>query len=226
MTRSSFRAVALPLAVLAQAALLACKPVEPLVPVGLAVVQGNHQVAQAGSELPAQVVIRLVDIDGAPVPDFPVGFVVLHGGGTVTPSASPTDEFGEVKVKWTLGPNLADQVLVASAGTLAPAQIFASGLLPSDIVVAQGVGQSAKASAALPNPIVVRVVGPGNVPLKGIAVAFQVASGGGLITPQSGVTNASGEVQSRWTLGPTIGTQLVHVVVGSLAPMVISAMAN
>lgn len=210
------------------AALLAggCKAAEPPVPVGLAVVQGNNQVAQAGSELPNQVVVRLVDAQGAPVPDFSVGFVVLGGGGTVNPSSAPTDANGEVKVKWTLGPHEADQSLLATAGTVDPAQVFATGLLPADLIVAQGAGQAAKAGAALPNPIVVRVVGPNNVPMKGIPVAFQVMSGGGLISPASGVTNANGEVQSRWTLGPQPGLHTLQVVAGSLQAVTIVATAN
>lgn len=215
---------------LAGAALVAlaagCKPVEPPVPTGIAVVQGNFQMAQAGTDLPNDVVIRVLDVEGAPVPDFPVGFVVMLGGGQVSPSSSPTDENGEVKVKWTLGPNAADQQLLATAGTVDPVQVFATGLLPSDLIVAQGSGQSAKVSSALPNPIVVRVVGPGNVPMKGIPVAFQVVTGGGLITPQSGVTNASGEVQSRWTLGPGAGTHTVQVVAGTLQAVTISATAT
>jgi hypothetical protein len=207
-------------------AVFACKPVEPPVPVGLAVVQGNNQMAQAGTELPAQIVVRLVDIDGAPVPDFNVGFVVLAGGGTVNPSAAPTDENGEVKVKWTLGPNESDQSIMATSGTVEPAQVFATGLLPANLIVAQGAGQAANAGAGLPNPIVVRVVGPNNVPLKGIPVAFTVTSGGGLISPASGVTNASGEVQSRWTLGPQPGLHTIQVVAGSLQAVQIVATAN
>ncbi len=206
--------------------LTACQKVEPPVPTGLAVVQGNFQVAQAGMELPAQVVIRLVDVEGAPVPDFPVGFVVMSGGGSVNPSTSPTDPNGEVKVKWVLGPGATDQSLIATAGTLDPVEIHATGLVPTDLIVAQGLGQTAKPGAALPNAIVVRVVGVGNVPLKGIPVAFEVTAGGGLITPASGVTNASGEVQSRWTLGALAGGNVLRVVAGTLQPLLITATAN
>lgn len=204
----------------------ACKPAEPPVPMGMAVVQGNYQMAQAGSELPGQVVVRLVDAEGAPVPDFSVGFVVMAGGGSVNPSSAPTDENGEVKVKWTLGPNVSDQSLMATAGTLEPAQIFATGLLPAELIVAQGLGQTAKPGAALPNAIVVRVVGPDNVPMKGIPVAFQVTAGGGLISPASGTTNANGEVQTRWTLGSLPGAHTLQVVAGNLQAVVITATAN
>jgi hypothetical protein len=188
-------------------------------------VQGNAQQAQAGSELPTQIVVRLVDVEGQPIPDFPVGFVVTQGGGTVTPASAPTDEAGEVQVKWTLGPNEQVQLLHASAGAIQPVVVGAVGLLPSELIVAQGAGQSAKAGAALANAIVVRVVSSGNVPMKGIPVAFQVVNGGGQITPQSGVTNASGEVQTRWTLGPALGVQTIQVVTGSVQPVTLTAVA-
>lgn len=227
MTRlTTSRRTLLSLATAALSAAACKKAVDPPVPAALYLVQGNAQQAQAGAELPTQIIVRLVDADGAPVPDFPIGFVVTQGGGTVNPASAPTDDAGEVQVKWTLGPNADVQVLHATAGTVEPVIVGAIGLLPTEIVVAQGAGQAAKAGAALANAIVVRVVGPGNVPMKGVQVSFQVASGGGQITPQSGVTNASGEVQTRWTLGPAMGTQTVQVVSGSIQPISISAIAT
>lgn len=208
------------------AASTGCKEaVEPPIPSALFLVQGNAQQAQAGMELPTKVVVRLVDADGQPIPDFPVGFVVTQGGGVVTPASAPTDDAGEVTVKWTLGPNDAVQLLHATAGNIQPVVVGAIGLLPTDLVVAQGAGQSAKPGSALANAIVVRVVSTGNVPMKGIPVAFQVVNGGGQITPQSGVTNAAGEVQSRWTLGPASGAQTVQVVTGSVQPVTLTAVA-
>jgi adhesin/invasin len=204
----------------------ACKATEPPVPDMLSLVQGSAQMAQAGTELPTPVVVRLLDVDGAPIGGFPVGFVVTQGGGTVNPASAKTDEAGEVAVRWTLGPNDAAQLLQATAGTLTPVVVAAVGILPTDLVVAQGLGQSARAGSALANSIVVRVVGQDNVPMKGIPVAFQVVSGGGQITPQSGVTNANGEVQTRWTLGPALGVQTVQAVTGSVQPITITAIAT
>ncbi len=206
----------------------ACKkdPVVPQVPTTLAVVQGADQMAQAGLDLPTPVVLRLLDADGAPIPDVSVGFTVALGGGTVSPASSPTDENGEVRTKWTLGPTEVLQKLSVSASALEPVEISAFGILPSDIIVAQGTSQVAKPGSALPNAIVIRIVGPGNVPMKGIPVGFQVMAGGGLITPQSGVTNASGEVQTRWTLGPIAGTNILQVVSGSLQAVTITAVGQ
>ncbi len=194
-------------------------------PGSLVMVQGNLQSIQGGQELPNPVVVRLLDTDGKPIEKVAVGFSVVIGGGAVNPGSVFTDENGEARTKWTLGVADANQVLQARAPGLDPLSINATALLPSDIVVAQGNNQTAKPSGPLPNPIVIRVVGPNNAPMKGIAVAFQVVTGGGLISPQSGLTNALGEVTARWTLGSGTGAQTIAVSSGSLQPISLLAVA-
>lgn len=200
--------------------------VAPPTPGSLVLVQGNNQQAQGGAELPNPVVIRVLDTEGTPIGKLPIGFSVVQGGGSVNPGSAASDENGEVKVKWTVGPNEVAQLLRASVPGVEAVNVSAIALLPTDIVIAQGNNQTAKAGAALPNPIVIRVVGPGNVPMKGIAVAFQVISGGGLISPQSGLTNALGEVTARWTLGGTAGTNTLAVSSGSLQPLAMTAIGQ
>ncbi|MEP7382238.1 MAG: hypothetical protein ABI910_11160 [Gemmatimonadota bacterium] len=195
-------------------------------PGSLVLVQGNNQQVQGGLELPNPIVIRVLDTGGTPIGKLPIGFSVTQGGGSVTPGSAASDENGEVKVKWTVGPNEVAQLLRASVPGVEAVNVSALALLPSDIIIAQGNNQNAKAGAALPNPLVVRIVGPGNVPMKGIAVAFQVLSGGGLISPQSGLTNALGEVTARWTVGGTVGVNTLAVSSGSLQPLTMSAVGQ
>lgn len=206
----------------------ACKKavVEVATPGSLVLVQGNNQQVQGGGELPNPVVLRIVGTDGKPVVKFPVGFSVVQGGGSVNPGSPLSDESGEVKVKWTVGPNEVAQLLRATVPGVDAVNVAAIALLPSDIIIAQGNNQSAKVSGPLPNPIVIRIVGPGNVPMKGIAVAFQVIAGGGLISPQSALTNALGEVTVRWTMGATAGTNTLAVSSGALQPLAMSAISQ
>lgn len=199
-------------------------PVEAAVAGSLSLVQGGAQAVQAGSELPNQIIVRVLDADGKPLGDHPVGFTVSAGGGAVQPGSALTDENGEAKTKWTLGTGELTQRLNATVQGLEPLAITATALFPVDLVVAQGNNQSAKAGAALPNAIVVRVIGPNNTPMKNIAVAFQVLSGGGLITPPSALTNTLGEVTLRWTLGPQVGAQALSINSTSLPS--ISVLAN
>jgi hypothetical protein len=115
------------------------------------------------------------------------------------------------------------QVLLAAAPGLEPVRATATPLFPSDIVIAQGNNQSARVNGTLTNPIVVRVLGPGNVPLDSITVSLQITAGGGAITPQSVLTNALGEATVRWTMGPVAGTNSAFVRAGTLEPVAIGA---
>ena len=199
---------------------------DPPSPGSLVLVQGNNQQVQGGYELPNPIIIRVLGADGSPLDKIPIGFSVVQGGGSVTPGSAPSDENGEVKVKWTMGPNEPAQMLRASVPGVEAINVTAIALLPSDIIIAQGNNQIAKAGAGLPNPIVIRIVGPGNVPMKNVAVAFQVISGGGLISPQSGLTNALGEVTARWTLGGSAGVNTLAVSSGSLQPLSLMAVGQ
>ena len=192
----------------------------------LSIVQGNLQQAAAGTLLPTSVVLRVYATDGTPVAKVPVSFNVVQGGGIIDPPSVVSDANGEVKAKWTLGPGFQAQSVSGNAPGVDPVTLQAFGILPSDLVVAQGNNQVAKANTALPVQIVIRVTGGSNVPIPNQTVALAVISGGGSISPQSVVTSALGEVTVRWTLGPTIGLQTATVTAGSLGPISISAVAN
>ncbi len=192
----------------------------------LAIVQGHLQSAAVGATLPTSIVLRVLGTDGGPVEKIPVSLSVVAGGGTVDPATSISDANGEVKAKWTLGPGSQVQTLSAGAPGVESVTISALGILPADLIIAQGNNQVAKQGAALPVQIVLRVTGGANVPIPGVTIAMAILGGGGQISPQSAVTNALGEVTVRWTLGPQAGTQTATVTAGNLGPIPLTAIAN
>ena len=192
----------------------------------LSIVQGNQQTAAAGTLLPTPLVLRVYATDGSPMGKVPISFNVTQGGGSVDPASVVSDANGEVKAKWTLGPSSQVQTVSGDAPGVDPVTLQAFGVLPSDLVIAQGNSQTGKASAALPVQIVLRVTGGTNVPIPNQTVALAVTSGGGSISPQSAVTNALGEVTVRWTLGPQMGLQTASITAGSLGPIPMTAVAN
>lgn len=224
-TFSRIAVVGTAVALLAQSG---CKkvPVAPVVVSGFTIVQGNNQVAQAGVLLPTPVVLRVVDANGDVVPNVTVDFAVAAGGGTVNPATALSDANGEVAVGWTLGQATVTQSLQAAVGDGPPVTLNASALFPATIIAAQGNNQTGKAATALLTTIVIRVTGPGNVPLTGIPVQFQVVTGGGSISPQTAVTNAFGEVTVKWTLGAVAGPNSATAAASTLAPVQLSATAN
>ena len=192
----------------------------------LTIVQGHQQVGAVGTVLPTPIILRVLGTDGAPLPKIPVSFNVIAGGGTVEPGTMTSDANGEVKVKWTLGQLGVVHALAAGAPGVDAVNLTATGITPSDLVVAQGNNQVGKTSAALPVPLVIRVTGGNNVPIPNVTVALSITGGGGSISPQSAVTNASGEVSVRWTLGSQSGAQSAMIIAGSLGPVPLNATAN
>jgi hypothetical protein len=191
----------------------------------LVVVQGDAQYGQAGRDLATPIVLRAVDATGVGVPHSTITLYVAAGGGSVTPASDTTDAHGEFHAKWTLGPNIVAQEILASAVGTNSVSLTATGLLPSQVILVQGNSQSAKAASAATNAIIVRVVGPNNVPMQGITVGFQVLTGGGGMTPSTVVTNALGEASTKWTLG-AVGVNTASAVAGSLPAVTITATAT
>lgn len=207
-------------------ALGACKKtVEPEVVETLTLVSGDLQTRQAGRTLRAPLVFRATSATGTGVGDAAITIVIAQGGGAVDSASIRTDANGEARVKWTLGPE-ATHALFASIPGIEPLRVTATGVLPSDIVIAQGNNQSAKVSVALLNQVVVRVLGANNIPMDSINVSFQVTGGGGAIAPQSILTNASGEATVKWTMGPVAGTNTALVRASTIDPVTITATAT
>jgi hypothetical protein len=199
--------------------------VEPEVAETLTLVQGNLQSRQAGRPLRTPLVFRATSASGKGVPGAAITIVIAQGGGAVDSASIRTDANGEARVKWTLGPDAA-QALLATIPSIEPVRVTATGVLPSDIVIAQGNNQSAKVGIALANSVVIRVLGGGNVPMDSVNVTLQITGGGGAITPQSALTNAAGEATVRWTMGPVAGTNSAIVRAATLDPVTISATGN
>jgi adhesin/invasin len=207
--------------------LAGCQPTtETPTPDALVLVQGNFQTAAAGAALPTPVVVRVHSVDGSPVEGVPVAFAVAQGGGAVDPASAMSDASGEVKTRWTLGPNQDIHALQVSTPGVAPITVSASGITATDLLIVQGNNQSGRAGSALSTQIVLRVIGSGNVPIPGVPVGFAITAGSGAVNPPSATTNAAGEVTVRWTLGAQQGLQTVQASALNLSPVLVNATAN
>jgi hypothetical protein len=72
-------------------------------PAGIIAESGHLQSAVVGSLLPNDLVARVIDGYGNPVPDVVVTFTVTQGGGTGNPAVRITDSQGRASTRWTLG---------------------------------------------------------------------------------------------------------------------------
>jgi len=96
------------------------------------------------------VVAQLVDRYGVPVPNYPVSYSVLQGGGKLAGARSSTDNYGLCDAQTILGPTPGANVYSIGAGSLA-ATFTATGRLQPTIL-GNGVVNAANYSSAPPAP--------------------------------------------------------------------------
>ena len=72
-------------------------------PARIAVSAGNEQTGPAGELLPAPIAVLVTDQGGHGVPNVPVLFAVLTGGGEITPASSLTNGAGVALSSWRVG---------------------------------------------------------------------------------------------------------------------------
>ena len=88
-------------------------PVTVTVRPRLVVVSGDAQAGEQGDTLAQPLVVRALDAAGQPVAGDTVRFIVLGGGGTVTPDRVVTGVDGLAATRWTLGLDLGAQAVRA-----------------------------------------------------------------------------------------------------------------
>jgi hypothetical protein len=201
------------------------KAVEPESVDALTIVSGDLQSRQVSRLLRAPLVLRATNAGGKGVGGTAITIVVVQGGGAVDSASIKTDANGEARLKWTLGPEVTNAIVATIPG-VEPLRVTAAGIVPTDIVIAQGNNQSARVAVALANQLVVRILGGTNVPMDSVNVTFQITGGGGAMAPQSILTNSSGEATVKWTMGPNAGTNTALVRAAAIDPVTITATAT
>ncbi len=198
-------------------------------PATLAPAAGNNQTAPAGTAVPIAPAVRIQDAAGNPVPDVMVLFSVTSGGGSVTGPSVASGADGMARVGgWTLGPQVGPNSLTAAAGSLS--QVFtATGIVgpAARIEIQAGDAQTAVIGFPVAVPPAVKVTDAFGNPISGVTVTFTVASGGGLVTGATPVTDATGVARvGSWVLGFVPGGQSLSVTRAGVPPALVAAIAT
>lgn len=185
----------------------------------LVLVDGNEQVGPAGTDLASPVVVRVVDVEGRPVPSIEVDFVVESGGGAVEPAAATSGSDGLATATWTLGPGAGSQRLSARTprggdGSLLEVEFTATAVAGSGSVLVgvRGDDQTGPVSSALADSLVVKATDALGNPVANVEVTWSV-SGGGSISPATVVTGTDGLAAAERVLGATSGAQSAQAAV-------------
>jgi hypothetical protein len=123
----------------------------------LAKVSGDNQAANAGSGLPAPLVIEVRDTFSNVIPAATVGWTVTDG--TIVPPSGPSDAQGRAQASWTLGLVQANPTATATVGTVVTS--FAATAIPQTPTVQLGfagvpgigIGLTATVNVTLTRPV-------------------------------------------------------------------------
>ena len=182
---------------------------------------GNKQSGQAGSILPTQLSVAILDAYKNNVPGITVTYVDKSGEGTLNPSVTVTNSSGFAPVNYQL-PNSDGTYKISATPSesqcpTCKTQTFtemAIGDAPASLGVVSGNNQSAPVNTALAQPLVVQVNDQGGNPVAGVTVTFAAPSG--TLSSASVITNASGQASVNYTTGTAVGAVNVTAAVNAL----------
>lgn len=198
-------------------------------PAAIRLVDGNNQVANAGTSTAIRPVVQALDGDGQPLQGAQVTFEVIGGGGRVTGPVQTTGIDGLARVgNWILGTAPGENRLEARVAGL-PGVVFtatgraavASAVTPTTPLAISGLQGNFPAFTPA-----VRVTDAAGNPVAGITVRFEVAAGDPTLYVPTTQSDFDGRAAlAAWRLGAAT-TQSVRAVSGAAPPVVFTATAD
>jgi hypothetical protein len=181
----------------------------------LSLVSGDAQSGPVGSALADSLVVKVSDAVGNPVSGIEVLWTAADGG-SISPASVTTGPDGLAAAERVLGSSSGTQTSQAAAAGLAGSPVTfthtAEPANPTSLIYVSGDGQSAPAGFQLPDTLLVRLVDDNGNGVGGKPVTWVIATGGGSVNPANATTNANGYATTRWTLGPSAGSNLLNAV--------------
>jgi hypothetical protein len=192
----------------------------------LELVSGDNQVAAVGSALADSLVVRVTDDKGNPVAGVEVQWAV-GGGGSISPASVSSGADGTAAAERVLGNASGPQTAQASSAGLASVTFTqtAEPANPTSLLLVSGNAQTGAVGAQLAESLVVRLVDDNGNGVGGKAISWVVGTGGGSPNPATATTNPNGFAWTRWTLGPTAGSNLINAVFSGVPSVPFTATA-
>jgi len=195
----------------------------PRTPATLIVVAGDGQTGWAGTLLPVNPSVRVLDQLQEPIRGVPIQFHVVAGGGTGIAVNTISDPLGVATVGgWQLGPEPGQNALTASVigheSISAVITAWAGPRPPAHIEVVAGDHLSAPANTVLPTMSAVRVLDTQGMVLSGQEVVFTPSAGkvespvgAGFRPSVTTSTDSQGIAKAAWLLPTSAGGATLHV---------------
>ncbi len=200
-------------------------------PANLEYLGGNNQEAVAGQILPQPLAVKVTDAKKRAVYNVPVNFAVNFGDGTVDGRNNVTvrtNEFGEARVVWQLGPGAGINTVRAATSGLAGSpldfQAIAASGAAKNLLALSGDGASGQINQEMPTPLAVRITDNNGNGVDGIHVFFELIQGSGALTGGNGtpatrdvITSGGGFASTKITFGAEIGPRQVRITAHGLS---------
>ncbi len=149
------------------------------------------------------------DDGNEPLPGTPIGWASTDP----TKAQVPDEAFGLVIAGTERGTTqITATLLTGQADTV----LLTVELPPAALVAESGSGQSEPPGSLLPAPLVARVTASDGIGVADQWVRFTVVAGGGTLSADSALTDATGRASVQWTLGQMIGSQIVQATTARL----------
>ena len=173
-----------------------------LSPASIEAVSPTSLTGTVGTEASPAPTVRVMDRDGNPMQGVQVLFTVTAGGGTPQSASKRTDAEGTASVAWTLGWNRGANSMAASAGQ--GSVVFTATADPGPPTFLRRLTdvRLGIAGTTLAERLAVRVEDRFGNSVAGVAVTFDVISGGGTVGGNVATTDYAGiAISGPWTLG-------------------------
>jgi hypothetical protein len=173
---------------------------------------GAGQSGVVKTALPAPIQVQAVQAyTNAPYPGVTITFSDGGKGGVFNPASAVTDASGVVTTNYTLPQKAGTYTLTASAPDFGNLTTTATALAgtPTLITPSSGNQQYGLPGSVLPLPITARVQDAYKNGVPGITVTFDDGGKGGVLTPTSAVSDASGKAQTSYRLPNVVGKVIV-----------------
>ena len=173
-------------------------------PSRITLVSGNNQTVNRNTQAENPLRVRVTDTNRNGITDVTVNFRVTSGRANFSDANVRTDANGyaETHVTPTSTESVRVEARVTGINTVARFSLNVRRT-PTRLIQISGDAQTGALNRRLSQPFVVEVRDDAGEPLSGIAVRFEVETGGGSLSTSTARSNANGRVQTYLTLGNT-----------------------
>ena len=197
----------------------------------ISLASGDNQSGKASVALANPLIAAVTDTYGNAVSGASVTFAIFSApegatGQALSVTSATTGANGQAQTMLTLGSAAGQYQVRAESSGLAgsPVTFTATAVTPSTLNKISGDAQSKTVGSTLADPLVVKLVGAGNVAIPNETVTFVISSApegasGQALSVTSAVTDANGQAQAALTLGDKAGDYIVTAGYAGLASL-------